>query len=309
MEIKTGRRNRDAESPEVSVPPDRGRASRKKAAQKLPHNGNLASRLLSVLRILGVLSAVALSVLAVLLAYRYACTSDLLTLRNVTIEGCRHADPAALESIVRRSGPNMLRIDLTALRSRLEKEPWIRRVELRRILPSSLVIYVQERAPSVIAEVGEELVLLDNEGVILDRYNPNYGKLDVPVFRGLRGDSIEAYETLQQENAERVRLGIRVLTELESGSADYTRAISEIDLSDMRNVKVILVDDTADIFLGDRDFLKRFSGLMANYQENKLNLGEFISADLRWYPDITYLPKQPVNQQAAAVGIKAVGRN
>jgi cell division septal protein FtsQ len=305
MEIKTGKAHSEPDdSPAVLVPPDRGRPARKKTAQKLQRGRHLIGYLMKALKVLAVAGMIVLCAAGGFAVYRFAQTANILALRNISVEGCRHSDPAGMEAIVRKtSQANILRIDLRKLRARLEQEPWIRRVELRRVLPATLEIQVQERAPSVIAEIGGELQLLDNEGIILDRCEPKYGKLDVPVFSGLRGDDVAAYKVLQDENSSRVRLGIQVLTELAAGSPDYTRAISEIDLSDTGNVKVLLVDDTADVILGDRDFLKRFQMFMSNlsqYQDLKSQGKEIAAVDLRFDSQIVYRLRRPATEQAEA---------
>ncbi len=304
MEIKTGTAHSEPESPAVLVPPDRGRPARKKTTQKLQRGRHVMAFLLAALRVLAGVGLVALCAVGGFAAYRYAQTANILALSNVRVDGCGHSDPSAIETIVRRDFPaNVLQINLKQLRARLEQEPWIRRVELRRVLPASLIIHVQERVPSVIAEIGGELELLDDEGILLDRCQPSYGKLDVPVFGGLRGDDPAAYKILQEENSSRVRIGVQVLKELAAGSPDFTRAISEIDLSDPGNVKVLLVDDTAEVFLGDRDFLKRFQMFMSNlsqYQDLKSQGKEIAAVDLRFDSQIVYRLKRPAAGQAEA---------
>ncbi len=295
MEINTGRTHSEPDDEQsVVIPPDKGRPARKKTAQKPQRGRHLATRLLSALRLLGYGAAVALAGLASFYVYRYANASDILAVRNIDIAGCKHLRPSDLEKIVRQNFPsNTLRIDLGMLRSRLEQEAWVRRVEVRRVLPSSLKIYIEERVPSVIGEIGGQLQLLDSEGVLLQAYDPDAEKLDAPVFSGLRGDDPDAYRVLQEENSARVRLGVQVLAEFAQGATDLTRAISEIDLSDLGNVKILLVNDTAEIYLGDRDFLTRFQAFIAQYDDVKSQYGDMASVNLRFFPDIVYNPKNP----------------
>jgi cell division protein FtsQ len=304
MEIKTGKAHNESESPAVMVPPDRGRAAHKKASQKSQRSKPLGARLLAMLKMLAVLCLLALVLAAGFSVFRFACSAGLLTLRNISVDGCKHSDPVALEGIVRRDFPaNILRIDLNQLRSRLEQEPWIRRIEIRRILPSTLKIHVLERVPSVIAEIGGELELLDNEGFLLDHYHRDYGKLDVPVFCGLRGEDAASYKVLQEDNSSRVRVGVQVLAELAAGSPDYTRTLSEVNLSDPANVKVLLVDDTVEVLLGDRDFLKRFQTFMSNlpqYQDLKSQGKDIATVDLRFDSQIVYRLRRQVTEQAEA---------
>jgi cell division protein FtsQ len=303
MEIKTGKAHSEPEGPAVEVPPDRGRSVRKKTTQKPQRGRSLGARLLSLFRVLAGVSMIAMLVLAAFVSYRYAYTTDILRVRSIRIDGCQHADPGRLEAIVRRNLPsNILSLDLGDLRSLLESEPWVLRVEIRRILPETLKIHVVERVPSVIAEIGGELHLLDNEGVLLDRYGPSYGKLDVPVISGLKGDSVEEYREFKGENSARIKVGIEVLTELASGAPEWTRAISEIDLSDAQNVKVLLVDDTAEVYLGTGDFLKKIQMFMtelSEYQKMKAEGQDIAVVDLRFDNQIVYRSKQAAAESPA----------
>jgi len=64
-----------------------------------------------------------------------------------------------------------------------------------------------------------------------------------------------------------------------------------------------LVDDTAEILLGDRDFLKRFQTLMSNlkqYEELKSQYDEIASVDLRFEGQIVYRPRANPAAQGVA---------
>ncbi len=300
MEIHT---NKPRMEPEPA--PDQIRYLRRKAPPQKLHKSRFLTRLLGVLRFFAKLGTFAL--LAAFLAAIFVCAyySDKFTLRNVVFEGCKQVDTSRLESLIREKFPsNLLRINLDQLRSLLEHETWIKRVEIRRVLPSNLIILIQERVPSVILDLRGKLMLADDDGVLLDKYDPKYGKLDVPVFKGVLGDNPDGYRLHQEENTGRIRLGRQLLSDLESGSPDYPKSISEVDLSEKNDVKVTLVDDTAEIHLGDRDFLKRFRTLISNmnqYRELKAEYTEVAAVDLRFDGQIIYRPKRQPSGQSAAV--------
>ena len=295
MEIKTTSRPREATSARI-VPPDSSRNGHKKATNKLGKGHIAGRRLVSALKTIGKLGAFMLLVICLLSVLVYAYTSDKFNLRTVTIHGCKASNPKTLESVVRKNFPaNVLRIDLHQLKSRLEKEPWVKHVEIRRILPSDIIIYVQERTPSAVVEFRNELMIADQDGIMLDRYDPKYGKLDVPVFKGVRGQDAEDYRLYQAENSERIRQGLQMLAEIEAGSPQESKRISEVDISDPENLKVLLVDDTAEVFLGEKDYQKRFSALMENmkqYQDLKNQYSEIESIDLRVEDKIIYTPRR-----------------
>ncbi len=304
MEIHT---NKPRMEPEPA--PDQSRYLRRKAPPQKLHKNRFLSRLLGLLRFFARLGAFVLLAAFLASIFVYAYYSDKFALRNVAFEGCKQVDTNRLEALIREKFPsNLLRINLDQLRILLEHETWIRRVEIRRVLPSNLIIQVQVRVPSVILDLRGELMLADDDGVLLDRYDPKYGKLDVPVFKGVLGDDANGYRLYQEENSERIRLGRQLLSDLDSGSPDYPKSISEVDLSEKNDIKVTLVDDTAEIHLGDRDFLKRFRTLLSNmtqYRELKAEYTEVAAVDLRFDGQIIYRPKrQPSGHNAAVAEAK-----
>lgn len=294
MQIKTSKPKSVRRSGTVP-PPDKSRR-RKKTPQKLGKGSIAGRRYVSALRTLVKLGSFLLLVSFVFGVFVYAYTSDKFNLSNVDFHGCQEVDSKHLEEIIRRDFPaNILRIDLPELKSRLEEETWVNHIEIRRVLPSNLVIYVQERIPSVILEMQNELMIADQEGIILGRYSPRFGKLDVPVFRGVLGVDAESYKQNQEENAARVQQALYMLSELESGSPQYTKRISEVDISDRKNLKIMLLDDTAEVYLGGENYLERFTSFIRNrdeYEKLKDQYEEFASIDLRFEDQIIYRPRR-----------------
>ena len=302
MEFKPKSSPKEAAEIDPVIPPEKSREPRKKSSQRLSKSYGGRRRVVAVLKISAQISLCLALAGLVAGCFYFAHTSESFSLRTITIEGCNHTDPQGLESMIRRNFPmNLLRIDLPSLRTRLEQESWIKRAEIRRILPSDLVIKLQERVPSVILEIAGDLMVADSEGILLDRYDRKYGNLDVPVFQGLLGSDPESYRASQEENGTRVRLGAKLLAELESGSSSYAKEISEVDVSEKSNLRILLVDDTAEIYLGDKDFLKRFRRLLSNmdnYRDLKARYGDIVYVDLRVDGSIIYKPRAEVTASA-----------
>ncbi len=305
MDIRTTRVPKEPDGQDAAPVLEKGMYLRKKVTphiRKSYHFSRIFIRTVRLAAQAGIYLAVTL-LLGWLVLYAYS--SDRFTLKTITFHGCKHLNCRALEAALRKELPqHVLQIDLYQVRARVEHERWARRAEIRRILPSELDIYVQERTPQAILELRGELMLADAEGILLDRYDPQYGKLDVPVFRGFLGGGPDGYRQDQEENSERVRLGLRMLAELQSGSDDYTRNISEVDLSDKSDIRLTLVDDTAEIRIGDRDFLQRFNKFMTNmkeYRELKGQYGDFASVDLRFPSQIAYRRR---GGEGAAAGLR-----
>jgi cell division septal protein FtsQ len=296
MEIKTTGKPRESTSARIVPPPDTARHSHKKATNKLGKGHIAGRRLVAALKMIGKFGAFVLMIGFMLSVFVYAYNSDKFNLRTITYYGCKQTSPKQLDLIIRQNFPvNILRINLRQLKNRLERESWVRRVEIRRVLPSDLILYIQERTPSVILEFHGDLMLADNDGIMLDRYDPKYGQLDVPVFKGVLGEDAQEYRLYQEQNSARIRQGLQMLSEIESGWPQQTRKISEVDISDRENLTVLLVNDSAEVFLGEKDYLKRFRALMENmkqYQELKDQYTEIESIDLRFDGNIIYRPRR-----------------
>jgi len=290
MEIKTNRA-REIQNKKIVPSPDRAR-HRRRTNQRMGKNHIPGRRFISVLRSLGKCSIFLMMIAFVLSIFVFTSTSDKFHLRGITFHGCRELDPKQLESIVRQESPaSILRINLLQIKNRLEQETWVKGVEIRRVLPSDLVIDIQERIPSVILEMNGTLMVADRDGTLLGEYDPRFGKLDVPVFRGVLGDNAEGYRMYQEENAARIRQGLIMLTEIEAGWPEYAREISEVDIADRSNLKIMLVNDTHEIYLGEKDYLRRIRKFMNNlseYEKLKEQYNEFASIDLRYDREIIY---------------------
>jgi cell division protein FtsQ len=306
MEIKTNT-TQTVRGPREVPPPDKTRP-RKKTAQKRGHNHGAGRRLLSVLKILGKIGTLVLLAAFMLSVFVYAFNSDKFKLRNIQINGCQRLNGEQLKEIIHREfNANILQMDLQQVKERLEKETWAKQVELRRVLPSDLIITIQERIPAVTLEMNGELMVADQEGILLGRYDPQLGKLDVPVFKGTLGDDPETYVLYQEENASRIRQGLDMLSEIMSGSLQYAKIISEVDISDKSNLKLLLVDDAAEVYLGDKDYLKRFQKLVNNpdeYQRLKSQNYAIDAIDLRYDHKIVFIPPKQAQLAAAEAGKK-----
>jgi len=297
MEIRTKHDERE----ETGPAPEKARYLRRKTMQKVKRTHSAGRLLLRGLWILAKVAAVVLAVAIGAMIFSDAVSSGGFSLKKVTVTGASHADVPGLETIVRKEFPvNLLQINLRQVRDRLEREAWVEQADVRRVLPSDLVIQIRERVPSVILELNGELFLADRTGILLDRYDPRYGKLDIPVFKGMTGNDPTGYRAHQKENSARVILGQKMLSELESGSTAFVNGISEVDLSDPADIKLLLVDDGAEILLGDRDFLRRYQILMANraqYRELQAQYQGIASVDLRYEGQIIYRPRAAQDTQ------------
>jgi cell division protein FtsQ len=150
-------------------------------------------------------------------------------------------------------GANILTADLNGYRRRLRESPWVADAELRRLLPSTVEVFVSERRPMALCRLGNALYLVDAHGILIDEFGPQYSEFDLPIVDGLARSPNLGRPVVDETRAE---LAARLI-EAVSQRKDLARRISQIDVSDAHDAVVLLQNDGALLHLGDDKFLER----------------------------------------------------
>ena len=207
-----------------------------------------------------------------------AGSSPLLEVRRVVVRGNSWLSEQEVLGLVEGLvGSNVLVTDLSAWRERLLASPWIGDAVLRRVLPATVEIAVQERKPLGLGRVDGRLFLVDDQGTLIDAFGPRYAALDLPVIDGLGRDSAGA----RAVDRRRVGLAARLLQSL-GRQPDLARRVSQIDVSDPRDAVVILDQDTALLRLGDEQFLERLRSYVELEGRLRERVPEIDYVDLRF---------------------------
>jgi len=106
-----------------------------------------------------------------------------------------------------------------------------------------------------------------------------------------------------------------LVRELDSSGGHYSQDLSEVDLTDPEDVKVLTNDSAGEVLvhLGSANFLDRFRIYVAHLREWRQQFTKLESVDLRYdqqiivNPDLRGTAKQPVLTQAAAKAAMAAG--
>lgn len=203
----------------------------------------------------------------------FLATSPRLRIDRIEASGNQRVSADAVKAMVDGlRGENILYADLDAWRTRLLTSPWIKDVSFRRSLPSSIEVVVQERVPIAIARRGVRLLLVDEHGTEIDEYGPDYASLDLPIVDGFSGAAQDA-----AADDGRGALAARLVMALRQKPAIASR-LSQVDVTDVHNVTILLNDDSAQLRVGDDHFLERV--------ESYLSLSDALHARV---PDIDYV--------------------
>ena len=115
--------------------------------------------------------------------------------------------------------------------------------------------------------------------------------------------------------APRMKAYNELVQELDSSGARYSQDLSEVDLSDLDNLKVRVNDPAGDVLveLGSSEYLKRYKTYVTHVQEWRQQFQKLESVNLRYdnqvivNPDMEGRPKQPALAASAARAAAAAG--
>ena len=206
-------------------------------------------------------------------------SSSMLQVSHLVVRGNARLSVAEVETLLDGiRNENIFRVDFEQYRRRLMDSPWVERVALWRVLPSTVEVRVIERSPMVIARVGSQLYLVDEQGVIIDEFGPQYHQFDLPIVDGLITPSSGRGALVAPE---RIRLVEALVRSLEA-HPDLRQRLSQVDVSNPRNAIVLLDGDPVVLHLGDTRFAER----LRVYLDLAPTLGERIAnidyVDLRF---------------------------
>jgi cell division protein FtsQ len=177
-----------------------------------------------------------------------------LQVRNIVVHGNVRLSSGDVQLIVDGlRGSSILTADLSSYRRSLMKSPWVADAALRRVLPSTIEVFVSERRPMGLCRVGASLYLVDPHGTLIDEFGPQYAEFDLPIIDGLVRSPESGRPTVDDQRAD---LAARVIDAI-SARKDLAQRLSQIDVRDAHDAVVLLQNDPALLHLGEDKFLER----------------------------------------------------
>jgi cell division protein FtsQ len=229
---------------------------------------------------------------------------------NLEVTGMQNVSKAQIMEVMGADiGRNIFFIPLAQQKAQLEQIPWVESASVMRFVPNRLKVEIHERTPVAFARVGPRMFLIDAGGTLME-LSPKH-KYSFPVILGMNpGEPLSTRAPRMKAYAEMVR-------ELNAGGARYSQDLSEVDLSDLEDLKVRVNDPAGDVLvhLGSSDYLRRFKIYVSHAQGWRQQFQKLESVNLRYdnqvivNPDMEKMAKPvPLSARAArtaaAAGVK-----
>jgi cell division protein FtsQ len=194
-------------------------------------------------------------------------------------------------------GRNIFFVPLAERRQQLEEIPWVEKATVMRLLPDQIQVSIVEREPVAFVRQGAQICLVDASGVLLTMPAAMMAQhhYSFPVVTG-----INAQDPPAQRKA-RMAVYQRLLGELDANGQHLSEQISEIDLSDPTDARVLMPEQDADILahFGQDHFLERYQRYKAGINDWRHQHPDLVSVDLR-YETIAVLSMPPGTNVAQA---------
>jgi cell division protein FtsQ len=196
----------------------------------------------------------------VVVVYAGYCATNLvlhasvLQVRRISVHGNVRLTSGEVQAIIDGlRGSSILTVDLSRYRRRLMESPWVSDVALRRVLPSTVEVFVSERRPMGLCRLGKAVYLIDAQGTVIDEFGPQYAEFDLPIIDGLVRPPGAGQPSIDEHRAE---LAARVIDAL-TPRKDLAVRVSQMDVHDAHDAIVLLQNDPALLHLGEDRFLER----------------------------------------------------
>src|SRR5580698_2746645 len=228
---------------------------------------------------------------------------------NIEVTGMQNVTKAQIMEVMGADiGRNIFFIPLTQQKAQLEQIPWVESASVMRFVPNRLSVEIHERTPVAFARLGPRIELIDAGGTLMDL--PHNHKYSFPVILGMNpGEPLST-------RAPRMKAYNDLVQQLDSDGAHYSQDLSEVDLSDLDDLKVRVNDSAGDVLveLGSNDYLKRYKTYVGHVREWRQQFQKLESVNLRYdnqvivNPDMEGKPKPALTaasaKAAAAAGVK-----
>jgi cell division septal protein FtsQ len=230
--------------------------------------------------------------LAASAAARWTMGPGRFPLKTVEVRGQQRATTGQIRELTAEwMGRNLLTLDLPAIERKVREHPWIGssgRVRIDRRLPSSILVTLGERTAGGLALLDGVVWVLDDRGLPIDRFGPDYADLDFPLVKGL--DALRASGDAARLSAA-LAAGVSVSRRLAEGSPELWEQVSEIDVSREHEIALRLEGLDHDVLLSAEDPLRNLDSYLALRDRiGGRDDGAIDYVDLRWRDRIAVMP-------------------
>lgn len=159
---------------------------------------------------------------AVIAAVILFLRSNYFAVDTYKVEGNHYYTDEEVLNIAQAPTGNNILFDLQAseIKKRLSKDPYFASVEIKRKLPRTVVITVEERVQTAAFLYGDSYVVIDNTGLVLRKSDK---MPELPILDGLTITKMNVGEQLEVEESSALTTTLQMLEAMQEGDIYFKR--------------------------------------------------------------------------------------
>lgn len=200
------------------------------------------------------------ALLAVLVVAVVIVSNTVFIVRKITVEGNRYcsADEVIASSGI-QIGTSIFSLDTGAVKAGINSNRYLQYVGIWRDFPDHVILTVTENSPWATLTWAGMLIILGNDGIVLEKTSHIDITLQVPVITGMLVESDRVGQPIVFSAAGQFDAVQNVLSELDR--QNVIQEMSELNVTDLDNLYLV-TEDGLQVMLGSDDALEAKITLM-----------------------------------------------
>lgn len=175
----------------------------------------------------------------------FLSTSEMFNIIDIQISGNEQVMAEELE-IDDKIGSNIFLLTKSQIRNDIKKNPYIKYVYIKKILPNKLVIKVEEREKAFMIKNDNTYIYLDKQGYILEKTEINFAKI---IILGYTTNNFELGQRLNEKDLKKLEDIIRIIENCKE--IEINDKITSINILDSGEYIVYIQEMKKMIYIGD----------------------------------------------------------
>lgn len=181
--------------------------------------------------------------------------------------------------LIKYKGENIFTVDIGLIQKRLgQRYPQVSDLRVVRKFPDQLSVMAKKRMPFVQTTIGGKILTLDENAVVLSSASDINNKL--PFIKGL-DITISHFSLGMPLRGKNVNTAVSILREYELTTVLSTLKVSEINVSNLSKVEMLLSNDLL-IILDQDNISRRIAVLGIIITQGQVDIGDVKYIDLRF---------------------------
>lgn len=178
----------------------------------------------------------------------FALVSPTFNIQTITVQGNAKISTETIISLSQlQTGENIFRNLKSEIINNIKEEPYINSVEIKRVLPGTIEITVEERSVAYQIQVIDSYVYIDYQGYILEKSSEQD---DVPILTGMATSQNELLNEKRLVSDDITKLNVILKIVENAKKLDIYDLITEINTEDDEYI-LYLESEKKYIYLGD----------------------------------------------------------